>query len=110
MLVEIHKYCSLLALIYCLITGNLMPLFHFSWNYPLFVLHLLSMAGLVFIGNIFVYRIIKDFRQHIGPFIITTRRIISVGISVIYFHHSSSAVQVICGLVVLFTTLYEFLR
>jgi len=68
------------------------------------------MAGLAFLGNIFIYRIIKDFRQHIGPFIITTRKIISVGLSMIYFHHSSSVIQIICILVVLFSTLYEFLR
>jgi len=68
------------------------------------------MAGLAFIGHIFIYKMIKEFRQHIVPFVITTRKIISVGISMIYFHHQSSVIQIICILVVLFTTLYEFLR
>jgi len=45
------------------------------------------MAILAFIGHIFIYNMINNFKQHIVPFVITTRKIISVGISMIYFKH-----------------------
>lgn len=105
MMVEINKWCGILSLIYCLMTGNLMPFIEFSWCHPLFTIHLLVMASLAFLGHIFIYKMIKDFRQHIVPFVITTRKIISVGISMIYFKHSSSIIQIVCILVVLSTTL-----
>jgi len=72
---------------YCILSGNFIGFIEFSWSHPLFILHLLSMAGLAFIGHIFIYKMIKEFRQHIVPFVITTRKIISVGISMVYFHH-----------------------
>jgi drug/metabolite transporter (DMT)-like permease len=80
----------------------------FSWRHPLFLVHLLSMASLAFIGHIFIYKMIKDFRQHIVPFVITARKIISVGISMFYFHHSSSFMQIVGILIVFSTTLHEF--
>ncbi len=69
----------------------------------MFVVHLLSMNSLAFIGHIFIYKMIKDFKQHIVPFVITTRKIITVGISMVYFGHASSFLQ-ICGIVLVFVS------
>lgn len=67
------------------------------------------MSVLTFIGQIFVYRMIKEFKQHIVPFVVTTRKIITVGFSLLYFNHKSSFQQVI-GIVMVFAiTSYEFL-
>lgn len=41
---------------------------------------------------------------------ITTRKIISVGISVIYFRHPTSWMQILGIAIVFITTLYEFLN
>ena len=53
---------------------------------------------------------IKTFKQHIVPFVITTRKIVSVGISMIYFRHPTNVMQIIGILIVFTTTLYEFLN
>lgn len=66
------------------------------------------MSSLAFIGHIFIYKMIKEFRQHIVPFVITTRKIISVGISMLYFRHSSSFMQIVGIFIVFLATLYEF--
>ena len=52
---------------------------------------------------------IKQFKQHIVPFVVTTRKIITVGFSLIYFNHKSSLGQVIGILLVFFIMTYEFL-
>ncbi len=52
---------------------------------------------------------IEEFKQHIVPFIITTRKIITVGISILYFKHKTSAWQVVGILVVFASTMVEFL-
>jgi UDP-galactose transporter B1 len=53
------------------------------------------------VGQIFVYRMAKHFKQHIVPFVITTRKIFTVVISIIVFHHSTTLVQVL-GIVIVF--------
>ncbi len=67
------------------------------------------MSVLTFVGQIFVYRMIKEFKQHIVPFVVTTRKIITVGFSLLYFHHKSSYQQVIGIILVFGITSYEFL-
>lgn len=67
------------------------------------------MSVLTFVGQIFVYRMIKQFKQHIVPFVVTTRKIITVGFSLLYFHHQSSIGQVIGIILVFIITSYEFL-
>lgn len=62
-----------------------------------------------FVGQIFIYRMIKEFKQHIVPFVVTTRKIITVGLSLIYFHHETSVGQVSAIIIVFVATLYEFL-
>lgn len=52
---------------------------------------------------------IREFKQHIVPFIITTRKIITVGISMLYFRHETSGLQVVGILVVFASTMVEFL-
>ncbi len=49
------------------------------------------------------------FKQHIVPFVITTRKIFTVGLSIVYFKHDWSGAQVISILVVLGVTMHEFL-
>jgi hypothetical protein len=42
------------------------------------------------------------------PFVVTTRKIVTVGLSIIYFHHETSVGQVLSIVVVLGVTMYEF--
>jgi uncharacterized membrane protein len=78
-------------------------------NYPLLTTHMVALSILTFIGQMFVYRLIKEFKQHIVPFVVTTRKILTVGFSLIYFHHQTSVGQVLGIILVFFVTLYEFL-
>lgn len=55
--------------------------------HPGFAQDLLIMSLAAFIGQIFIYRMIKEFKQHTVPFVVTTRKILTVGLSIIYFKH-----------------------
>jgi hypothetical protein len=108
-MVEINKWCCIISIAYCIITGQIVDFITFAWVHPLFSFHLMLMSSFSFIGHIFIYNMIKDFKQHIVPFVITTRKIISVGISMLYFRHASSILQVLGILLVFGSTLFEFL-
>lgn len=59
-------------------------------------------------GQMFVYRMIKQFKQHFAPFVITTRKIFTVGLSIIYYRHETNFLQLF-GLILVFGVVtYEF--
>ncbi len=69
---------------------------------------MVAMGILSTVGQMFVYRMIKQFKQHFVPFVITTRKIITVGLSIIYFHHDTNWQQ-IAGIILVFSIVtYEF--
>jgi len=109
MMLEVNKWSFVFCLLYAIVIGQFWYTLSFCWYYPLFTIHLVSMSVLTFVGQIFVYRMIKQFKQHIVPFVVTTRKIITVGFSLIYFHHQSSFGQIVGIVLVFCITTYEFL-
>jgi len=60
-------------------------------------------------GQIVVYWMISNFKQHIVPFVITTRKIFTVVISILFFKHECKMMQV-AGIVLVFATVfYDFM-
>ena len=43
------------------------------------------------------------------PFVVTTRKIFTVGLSIVYFRHETSLGQILAIVLVLLVTVYEFL-
>lgn len=78
-------------------------------THPQFVKDLLTMSVAAFVGQVFIYRLIKEFKQHLVPFVVTTRKIITVGLSLVYFHHETNLGQVGAIVCVFLATVYEFL-
>jgi UDP-galactose transporter B1 len=109
MMLEVNKWSFIFCLVYAIVVNQFWYTLQYCWYYPLFTIHLVSMSVLTFVGQIFVYRMIKEFKQHIVPFVVTTRKIITVGFSLLYFHHKSSYQQVIGIVLVFIITSYEFL-
>lgn len=109
MLVSINKWCAIFALIYLIGSWKVGDFIIYCIEHMNFTWDLLMVSVLSFVGQLFVYRMIKMFKQHIVPFVITTRKIFTVGLSIVYFKHDWSGAQVISILVVLGVTMHEFL-
>lgn len=60
-------------------------------SYFFTTLTVFSLIG--FVGQIFIYRLIKQFKQHIVPVVVTVRKIVSVFINILYFGHETSLLQ-----------------
>jgi UDP-galactose transporter B1 len=106
---HINKWVVLLCWCYALATGQLFTSYQFATKHPAFVKDIVMTAVLTSIGQIFVYRMIKQFKQHIVPFVITTRKIFTVVISIIFYNHPTTMMQVIAIVIVLFSASYEYL-
>lgn len=70
---------------------------------------MISLSILTTIGQVFVYRMIKQFKQHIVPFVITTRKIFTVVISILFYGHETSFLQILAIALIFCTASYEYL-
>lgn len=58
------------------------------------------MCTLQLTGQLSIYHIVTNFKQHIFPMISATRKIITVVCSIIIFNHTLSLMQILCVLIV----------
>ena len=87
MMTDINKWVAIISTIFSLVLLELGDIIFFFYQHRLFMLHMIMMGVLSTFGQMFVYRMIKQFKQHFVPFVITTRKIFTVGLSIIYYHH-----------------------
>jgi hypothetical protein len=109
MLVTLNKWCAIFSFLHLIFTNKFFVYCEFMYYHKDFVFDLGLMSLTAFVGQIFIYRMIKQFKQHIVPFVVTTRKIITVGLSLIYFHHETSLGQISAIIIVFLATVYEFL-
>lgn len=77
-------------------------------DHPISLLHMLALGLMGCFGQIVVYWMISHFKQHVVPFIITTRKLFTVIISILYFHHESTIQQNVSLIFIFFIVLFDF--
>lgn len=90
--------------------GSLFPSIQFVIDHPVIFFDLVGMGLLQVIGQISIYFVVANFKQHVFPLISTTRKMITVLVSIFYFGHTMANGQYIAiGIVFLgmFYELYE---
>jgi len=106
---HINKWVVILCWCYSLATGQLLTTYQFAVKYPAFLKDIIVLSILTSIGQVFVYRMIKQFKQHIVPFVITTRKIFTVVISIIFYNHPTTTMQILSIFIVFGSASYEYL-
>lgn len=101
MMTEINKWVAIVSFIYSCALLEIFDILTFLFEHKYFCFHLLIMGVLSTVGQMFVYRMIKQFKQHFPPFVITTRKIFTVGLSIFYYHHETNFYQLL-GLFLVF--------
>lgn len=109
MMGEINKWCSIITLILLFLSFEGWSFALFLWEHPGFSFDLFVMSVVSGFGQFFVYRMIKQFKQHFVPFTISSRKILSVSISIVFYRHETNWIQMIGIFFVLSTILMEFL-
>ena len=109
LMVEVNKWAFILSFLYSLTTGHLYPMTIFLKDHFQLLIDVILIGVLSALGQLVIYRLVKIFKQHIVPFIITTRKIFTVGLSIIYYEHNIALIQLV-GLVIVFgVSIYEFI-
>lgn len=78
----------------------------FNTKHPQMGYDMIMLSCLTTIGQVFVYRMIKQFKQHIVPFVITTRKIFTVVISIVFYGHKTSFFQILAIILIFVTASY----
>jgi drug/metabolite transporter (DMT)-like permease len=99
---QINRWVFFFSLTYSLLTLECMKIGEFVWEHPTVMYDILGISFINFFVQMFVYYIIQKFKQHVAPFVITIRKILSVVISIFWFNHSIHLVQWF-GIVVVFS-------
>ena len=88
---------------------TLFNLLKFFFEHLEYTLDMLIYSTCALIGQLFIYRLIKNFKQHIAPFVTTTRKILTILISIIYYQHSTNWTQILGLIIVLLAITIEFI-
>ena len=102
-----NLYGFALIFIFALISGELRPSVLFCLKYPTALLQLIAIGGLQVAGQVSVYYVISNFKQHIYPLISTTRKILTILLSILIFHHRINKSQWIALAIVFLSMGYE---
>lgn len=76
-------------------------------NHPEIQGDLLVFSVLSAVGQLVIYRMVKMFKQHIVPFVIATRKCVTVVVNIVHFGHSLNAKQFIGMCIVFFAIILE---
>ena len=87
LMTSINGWVAIISIMYSIAFSEFINILYFFYEHRLFTFHMILVGILGTFGQMFVYRMIKQFKQHFVPFVITTRKIFTVGLSVIYYHH-----------------------
>lgn len=86
-------FSFLYVFIFTFIIGEGFEQIHFCINHPTVMIDLVVMSVLQVLGQISIYYVILNFKQHIFPLISTTRKVLTVLLSILIFGHHLNGMQ-----------------
>lgn len=102
---QINKLTFLIALFVALFTLRIQSMYNFLVNYENAAVDVAQLSVLNAVGQLFIYKMIKEFRQHVPPFVIAIRKCLTVIVNIIWFHHSINLFQV-TGILFVFVAVF----
>lgn len=100
-------YAFILIFLFSLAEQSLVPAIRFFINYPSVLGDLLLSSILQVVGQICIYYVVANFKQHVFPMISTTRKMITIIASIFYFGHYINQWQWVSIAIVFFGMFYE---
>ena len=90
-----------------IIQGSLKDQIAFCADHPAVLIDILAAGALQVLGQVSIYYVIANFKQHIFPLISTTRKVLTVLLSIIIFKHGLNMWQVVSIILVFGGLAYE---
>ncbi len=100
-------YGFVFSLLFSIVSGTLIPSIDFVSSHQLVLQDILLMCGLQLFGQNCIYFIVANFKQHIFPLIATTRKLLTVLISIYLYNHTINLYQWLAVFLVFGSMIYE---
>ncbi len=91
----INRYTFLISLTLSMLSNSALTILDFLINYEDFASDVLKFSILNAVGQLFIYRMVKEFRQHIPAFVIAFRKCLTVIVNILWFNHTLNKEQLI---------------
>ena len=84
---------TLICLASIIIKGDLISSLMFCKSHPFVVLDIVLIGSLQVLGQVSIYFIVLNFKQHMFPLVSTTRKVFTVLLSIFIFNHKMNTYQ-----------------
>lgn len=110
MMEEINKWKAILCLIYLFASLESLSLVKFLYYNKKCFWHLIAFSILSSTGELIVYWLIRIFQGGVVPFVVSTRKMNSVLLSLVIFSHRLGLLQIIAVILAYAVTMIDFLK
>lgn len=105
---DFNRWKTYLSFMITVVTLQIVDITKFFYEHPICFVHLIILGSMGSVGQMIVYWMIKLFKQHIVPFTITTRKLATVLISIIFFGHQTKLIQFMGIIIVFLAVIADF--
>lgn len=105
----VNLMTTLICFASILIKGDLVPSLTFCKSHPTVIIDIVLIGLLQVLGQISIYFIVLNFKQHIFPLVSTTRKVFTVLLSIFFFNHKMNNYQWIALILVFGGMGYELI-
>lgn len=82
-----NMFAFLFVFVNAILTGELVPSIRYLVTHPTVIVDVFGVCILQLIGQICIYLVVANFKQHIYPLISTVRKIFTILLSILVFGH-----------------------
>ena len=107
MIFSVNMVTMVLNFLILIFSGTLIPSLDFCLLHQEIVWDIFLVGLLTVLGQVSIYFIILNFKQHMFPLISTTRKILTILYSIYYFQHSTNLYMWIALVMVFGGIIYE---
>lgn len=97
----VNLMTTLICIIGLVLKGDLIDSLIYCKSHPFVVLDIVLISVLQVLGQVSIYFIVLNFKQHIFPLVSTTRKVFTVLLSIFIFNHKMNGYQW-CALILVF--------
>ena len=100
-------YAFVFVLAYSAVTGEVSQQLRFCYRHPAVIVDLLLVSVLQVVGQISIYYVVGNFKQHMFPLISTTRKVLTILLSIFIYDHKIVPLQWVAILLIFGGLIYE---
>jgi UDP-galactose transporter B1 len=89
----VNLMTTLICLASIIIKGDLISSLMFCKSHPFVVVDIVLIGSLQVLGQVSIYFIVLNFKQHMFPLVSTTRKVFTVLLSIFIFNHKMNTYQ-----------------